>query len=172
MIIDARRGGPDDAAETQHDALLVGVHDVDPRHQPECKRDQSDDYGAAAAKAARQSAPESSLALLQKLFEIERLLAAPRTAIAAAPALPFFGASFAVLIVPGHKLPVLAAFNSSLTTSERLSGLALYAAAVLCFPVISRSFDSVSAGRALEAVTNAMTPCSLSFSAFLITSTL
>jgi hypothetical protein len=58
------------------------------------------------------------------------------------------------------------------TTSERLSWLALYAAAVLCFPVISRSFDSLAAGRALEAVANAMTPCALNFSAFLITSTL
>src|SRR5258706_16011682 len=101
MIIDARRGAADKGAETRHHSLLIGVHDVDPRHQPDCRNDQADDERTTAAETLRQRLAYLLLAAFQEFFKIGRRAAAGRTRAPRAASTPA-GPSPAGLIVPRH----------------------------------------------------------------------
>ena len=86
IVMQARRRGLDPLAEDELDPLLVRLDAVDAEGEPDDEHDQDHQKQPATGPehAARKRAPETILALAQKLFQVRRTVAA-EAATAASP---------------------------------------------------------------------------------------
>ena len=103
MVVQPRRRFANLRAETQHNAILVGVHAIDTGRQPDQagRQDRQDD--ALSPKApARQHSAELVLAAPQELFEVGRGGAAGWRLTGAPGALAAGPPATAALIAPRH----------------------------------------------------------------------
>ena len=104
VIVEAGLGQIDELAEAQHDALLVRVHAIEARQQPDDNQRKHDEHAAAAAKAARQKRAQPILAAADQVLKIGRSWSArlrsraPRAPRAAASATP----RPTTLVLPRH----------------------------------------------------------------------